>query len=310
MSDSISHVSTTFASSQRATTRQPPRRDFGPGDYVRSIDNIPTREMSVWEGLRSLRGAPGTKVSVTIIRGNAADPHVVELTRESLGPSDVNGQIAAPGVGYLRIAAVGPSTAEQVKKEVGDLTKSGAAKVVVDVRRTSGGALEDGLAVARLFVGRGVLAMREARGLEKQTIAAATGDGSIALPAVPPDRYGNIRCGGAIRGRAVRQSARRADWRENDRPRCRTETDQASRRQRAVAVHGALSHTCGYSASRERTRAGGPGRRAGRGIRTTCSNHGRSARESPRAAGSKGRRLACRRLTLLHTVAYNGTSFA
>ena len=149
------------------------------GDYIRSIDNIPTREMSVWEGLRSLRGAPGT-----VIRGSAVDPHVVELTRETLGPSDVNGKIVAPGVGYLRIAAVGPSTAEQVKKEVGDLTKSGAAKVVVDVRRTSGGALEDGLAVAKLFVGRGVLAMREARGLEKQTVAAATGDGSIALPAV------------------------------------------------------------------------------------------------------------------------------
>jgi carboxyl-terminal processing protease len=154
------------------------------GDYVRSIDNAPTREMSVWEGLRTLRGTPGTKVSLTIIRGNAADPHVVELTRETLGPSEVIGKIVAPGVGYLRIAAIGPRTAEQVKKEVGDLTKSGAAKVVVDVRRTSGGALEDGLAVAKLFVGRGVLAMREARGMENQTIAAAAGDGSIALPAV------------------------------------------------------------------------------------------------------------------------------
>jgi carboxyl-terminal processing protease len=154
------------------------------GDYVRSIDNSPTREMSVWEGLRALRGMPGTKVSLTIIRGNAADPHVVELTRETIGPSEVIGKIVTPGVGYLRIAAIGPRTAEQVKKEVGDLTKSGAAKVVVDVRRTSGGALEDGLAVARLFVGRGVLAMREARGMENQTIAAAAGDGSIALPAV------------------------------------------------------------------------------------------------------------------------------
>src|SRR5262249_8407588 len=149
------------------------------GDYVRSIDNAPTREMSVWEGLRSLRGAPGTKVSLTIIRGNAADPHVVELTREALGPSEVSGKIVAPGVGYVRIAAVGPKTADQVKKEVGDLTKNGAAKVVVDVRRTSGGVLEDGLAVAKLFVGRGVLAMREARGVEKQSIPAASGDGSI-----------------------------------------------------------------------------------------------------------------------------------
>jgi hypothetical protein len=61
-----------------------------------------------------------------------------------------------------------------------------------------------------------------------------------------------------------------------------------------VAVHGALSHTRGYSASRERARASGPGRRARRGIRTACSNHGCGARESPRAAGSKGCRIASR----------------
>ena len=53
------------------------------GDYIRAINDMPTREMSVWEGMRALRGAPGTKVSLTVIRGNAADPHVVELTREA-----------------------------------------------------------------------------------------------------------------------------------------------------------------------------------------------------------------------------------
>ena len=54
------------------------------GDYVRAINDKPTREMSVWEGMRALRGAPGSKVTLTVIRGNAADPHVVELTREAM----------------------------------------------------------------------------------------------------------------------------------------------------------------------------------------------------------------------------------
>src|SRR6266851_1957501 len=60
------------------------------GDYVRAIDTVPTREMSVWEGMRALRGAPGTKVTLTIIRGNASDPHVVDLVRQAQPPSDVN----------------------------------------------------------------------------------------------------------------------------------------------------------------------------------------------------------------------------
>ena len=152
------------------------------GDYVRAIDNAPTREMSVWEGLRALHGAPGTKVSLTVIRGNAADPHVVELTRETLSVSEVNGRIVAPGVAYVRIAAIGPRTAEQVKKEVTDLTKGATMKLVVDVRRTAGGTLEDGLAVARLFIKQGTLALRESKGAERQTIGAAAGDGSLASP--------------------------------------------------------------------------------------------------------------------------------
>ncbi len=153
------------------------------GDYVRAIDGQPTRELSVWEGMRALRGTPGSTVKLTIIRGNAAEPHELQLTRETFSPSEVTGHIATPGVGYIRIAAIGPKTAEQVKKEVSDLTKSGATKLVLDVRRTAGGSLDEGLAIARLFVGKGTLAMREAKGAERQTIAALAGDGAVTVPA-------------------------------------------------------------------------------------------------------------------------------
>jgi carboxyl-terminal processing protease len=47
----------------------------------------------------------------------------------------------------------------------------------------SGGALDDGLAIARLFVAKGTLATREAKGGERQTIAASAGDGTVTLPA-------------------------------------------------------------------------------------------------------------------------------
>jgi carboxyl-terminal processing protease len=152
------------------------------GDYVRAIGDTPTREMSVYEGMRRLRGAPGTKVALTIIRGSTADPHVVELTREAVPTGDVSGKIAAPGVGYLRIAAVGPRTVDQAKARIGDLIKGGASKLIVDVRRASGGSLDGGIALAKLFVGTGTLTVRETRGTEKQTITAGAGDGSVTLP--------------------------------------------------------------------------------------------------------------------------------
>jgi len=154
------------------------------GDYIRAINETPTREMSVWEGVRALRGAPGSKVTVTVIRGNAADPHVIDLVRTPIPTTDVTGRIAAPGVGYVRVVAISGGTVNRLRSQIQDLTKNGAAKLIVDIRRTSGGVPEHGLDLARLFVANGTLAMRETHGGTKETIAAASGDGSITLPAV------------------------------------------------------------------------------------------------------------------------------
>jgi carboxyl-terminal processing protease len=152
------------------------------GDYVRLIGDTPTRDMSVFEGMRRLRGAPGSKVTLTVIRGNTNDPHVVELTREAPPASDVTARIAAPGVGYIRVAAIGQRTAAQAKSAIADVVKAGAAKLIVDVRRTSGGSIEGGLALARLFVPGGTLAKRQSRDGDARSIDAATGDGSVTLP--------------------------------------------------------------------------------------------------------------------------------
>ncbi len=155
------------------------------GDYVRAINDKPTRDLSVWEGMRALRGAPGSKVTLAIIRGSAADPHIVDLTRETMPASDVHGRIAAPGVGYLRIAAIGPNTVSQAKAQIADLQAKGSAKLIVDVRRTSTGEAEQGLALARLFVAQGAtLAIREKSGGLGETILTTSGDGAIKLPAL------------------------------------------------------------------------------------------------------------------------------
>ncbi|HYM23074.1 MAG TPA: S41 family peptidase [Vicinamibacterales bacterium] len=152
------------------------------GDYIRMIGDTATRDMSVWEGMRALRGAPGTTVKLTVIRGNAQDPHVVELKREAEAPGQVTGRIAAPGVGYLRIPAMSGATASQLKSQTAELAKQGADRFIVDIRRVSTGAIDDGIAVARVFVANGTIAIREAKGGVKETVSAASGDGAITQP--------------------------------------------------------------------------------------------------------------------------------
>ena len=152
------------------------------GDYVRSIGETATRNMSVFEGMRLLRGAPGTKVKITVMRGGGAEPHVIELTREAVPSGEVTSRMEAGGVGYLRVAAIGAKTADAAKSHAADLVKNGASTVVVDVRRTSGGTPENGLALARVFVGQGTLALRQTRGSARETIATRANDGAISQP--------------------------------------------------------------------------------------------------------------------------------
>jgi len=157
-----------------------------PGDFVRIVESRPTRDMSAFEGQRLMHGAPGSKVKLTIIRGSAVDPHVVELTREVPAASvpDVKGRMQIDGVGYVRIASFGKRAAEQVRTQVAALTKAGATKLIIDVRNSAAGELADGVAVARLFVPSGVLAIHESRVAGQEKLSAAKGDGAIALPVV------------------------------------------------------------------------------------------------------------------------------
>jgi carboxyl-terminal processing protease len=168
------------------------------GDYVRAIDGKPARDLSVFEGMRLLRGAPGSKVTLTIIRGNAAEPHQVELVREKTPGSIVTSKMLAPDVGYVRIATFGADAAAKVRTQAAELQKNGATRLIVDIRRTAEGAFATGLDTARAFVKTGTLAQVAGRDPQakatdkpgpkvpataiKETITAGAGDGAIDLP--------------------------------------------------------------------------------------------------------------------------------
>jgi carboxyl-terminal processing protease len=154
-----------------------------PGDFVRVIDSRPTRDMSAFEGQRLLSGAPGSKVKLTIIRGgSAAEPHVIELTREAPPIADVKGRSHSDGIGYVRVAAFSRRAAEQLRSQVASLTKGGATRLIIDVRNAATGDLTEGITAARLFVSTGTLAVHESRSGGQAKIAANKGDGAIGLP--------------------------------------------------------------------------------------------------------------------------------
>ena len=155
-----------------------------PGDLIRAIDNKATRDMSAIEGARLLRGAPGSTVQLLVIRGNAADPHPVDLVRQRLTTPDVTSRMADATIGYLRVVEFTSGTAGRLRQAVDALAKTGATRYAIDLRGTSRGDLDEGIAAARLFVREGTLAIRAGRGDQRETIVAEAGDGAVTAPVV------------------------------------------------------------------------------------------------------------------------------
>ena len=126
--------------------------------------------------MRALRGAPGSKVSLTIIRGNAADPHVVELTREDDAGADVTGthrRRRASATSASRRSARRPPA--QVKTQIADLPEGRrdeadrrrAARVERHARRRARRSRACSSPRARSRIAR------DARAARRETIAAA-----------------------------------------------------------------------------------------------------------------------------------------
>lgn len=160
------------------------RAGLQPGDFIRAIDGKPTRDLSVYDGSRLLHGAPGTKVSLLVIRGNAADPHVIDLVRETAKALPISAKALNATTGYVRIPAFGEDTVATLRSRVAELTKAGATRLIVDVRQASEGPLESGLAAAGLFVPPGTTVAMKATRAQKSPVASRGAGETVTLPLV------------------------------------------------------------------------------------------------------------------------------
>jgi carboxyl-terminal processing protease len=154
------------------------------GDVIRDIDDRSTRDMSAFSATRALRGAPGSKVALLVIRGNAAEPRPIELTRAAIAADLVTGKRLAGGEPYVRVASFAPGAAAAIGAQIAALKIAAPGGVIVDLRGTADGPIDEGIAAARHFVKTGTLATRGGRAPAKTTITAAAGDGALTLPVV------------------------------------------------------------------------------------------------------------------------------
>ena len=155
------------------------------GDFIRMIDDAPARDISAFAGMRKLRGAPGSKVSLVVFRTSAADPHTITLVREAVKDDRVSARRLPAGEAYVRVASFDGQTPAELRKQIASLGQAANSGIVIDLRGTADGTPADGAQAARLFLKTGAtVATRATRAEERTVTKAEAGDGALTMPVV------------------------------------------------------------------------------------------------------------------------------
>ncbi|MBR4220438.1 MAG: S41 family peptidase [Victivallales bacterium] len=129
------------------------------GDVIHAVDGKELTEDDLNNNVLRLRGEPGTKAKVTLLRPdekgvlNAEAPVEVELVRAIITtPSVVAAQVLEGNIGFVRIKQFMEPTAEDLKKVLQDFEKQKVKGLVMDLRGNPGGLLESAVAICSFFL--------------------------------------------------------------------------------------------------------------------------------------------------------------
>lgn len=124
------------------------------GDRIVLVGKESTRGWSRDETSKAMRGAPGSSVTFTVERGDSRVNFT--LTRDKVHLRAVQRvQLLQNGVGYVDVNVFSAQTATELSVAVDSVVKLGARSLIMDLRGNPGGLLEQGVAVAELFLDRG-----------------------------------------------------------------------------------------------------------------------------------------------------------
>lgn len=157
------------------------------GDYIHAIDGEAVFGMNINDAVDRLRGDPGTKVHLTILREGLEEPIEVDITREIISVKTTRSELF-DGIGYIRTAHFTEKTVDSVKAEYQQLkkkSKNGLTGIVLDMRNNPGGLLEQAVALSDAFLEGGIIVSTKGRASESDvTYRAHPGDITDGLPIV------------------------------------------------------------------------------------------------------------------------------
>ncbi|SNY90680.1 C-terminal processing peptidase-3. Serine peptidase. MEROPS family S41A [Cohaesibacter sp. ES.047] len=139
-------------------------------DFITHLDGQPVRGLTLNEAVDKMRGKPGSKIELTVIREGIEKPFKVEITREVIKLTSVRSK-AFDDIGYVRITQFNGQAFAGLKDAIGELEKEiGADKIkgfILDLRSNPGGQLDQSIAISDTFLDQGEIVSTRGRNKEE-----------------------------------------------------------------------------------------------------------------------------------------------
>lgn len=157
------------------------------GDRIVAIDGSPVRGKSPQELVRRMRGKPGTKVVVSVNRGDDEKVIHFTLTREVIQVASIASKLLVQNIAYLRLKQFQAGTHDELLDAIGKLREESRGKlegVLLDLRNNPGGLVDEASAVADEFLNEGVIYTTRHRGKTVSEVRAVRGGAVTRIPTV------------------------------------------------------------------------------------------------------------------------------
>ena len=151
-------------------------------DIFESIEGQSTRDMSLPEIRAALSGTPGSTVNVSVVRARRAEPQKMSIARDVITVPPVSDKMLEDGIGYVKVDALTKGKAQEIAAKIKALEKSGAKKLVLDLRNTSDGEQSEGIATANLFLNHGTITYLQGQKFPREAFNADPAKAVTSLP--------------------------------------------------------------------------------------------------------------------------------
>jgi carboxyl-terminal processing protease len=153
-------------------------------DIIEAIEGKSTREMSLAEVQNLLSGQIGSNVNVSVVRARRAEPLKIVITRDVVKFPPVSEKMLTDNIGYIKVEAFPKGKTQEVAAKIKAAQEQGAKKLIIDLRDSSDGDINEGIATANLFLDHGTITYLQGQKYPRETFTADPKKAVTNLPLV------------------------------------------------------------------------------------------------------------------------------